>query len=114
MNPREDQPYLALFIKHILRTGPSSAYDLSAAFSLSIRNTRVYCKMLHDNKKIYICSYITQKRGPHIPVYALNPVGDLEDIKYPQPLNMTEYQRKRRIRIKLEKGVLYEAATKLA
>ena len=114
MNPREDQPYLALFIKHILRTGPSTAYDLSAAFSLSIRNTRVYCKMLHDNKKIYICSYYKPSRGPYVPVYALNPLGDLEDIEYPKPLTRAEYSKNYRTRVRLAKGDLYEGATKLA
>lgn len=106
MNPREDQPYLALFIKHILRTGPSSAYDLSAAFSLSIRNTRVYCKMLHNDKKIYICSYIKKMQGPAIPVYALNPLGDLEDIEYPKPLTAAQSKRRQRLLVKAYKGVL--------
>jgi hypothetical protein len=104
MNPRQDQPYISLFMKHILRTGPCSAQDLSVAFSLSPRNVREYCKLLHEDKKIYICSYIQKHRGAAVPVYALNPLGDLEDIEYPKPVTMAEAQRRHRIRVKLAKG----------
>lgn len=96
MRPRIEQPYTRLFLSSIMKS-PCPASDLAIEYSISLRNTRPYLQILHEQKSIYICSYIKKLQGPAVPVYAYNKGGEFEDIEYPKPLTGAESMARRRL-----------------
>lgn len=97
MRKRSEQPYIALFQVSIGERKALSAYELSSMFSIHLRNTRPYLKLLHEEKRIYVSRWVKRKNGPAVPYFSLNPYGDLEDAEYPKALTQAEIKRRTRL-----------------